>query len=367
MTPRSVMAYPWAALETIRRGSARGGARARKAVQAVLDLGRLGSALSDLTECEASLIVRSVSDREPRLRPLARLGLALSDSGVICALATEPEFAANVLSRVLRRPIALSSHAVLDDSLAGAFAAVVLEWARRSGAKSPIHLLDEQEAFGQAREIFVEATVLLAGTAYQVVVGLALPPFSASSPRSLAELGELQIAVPLVIGTSLAERAAVADFRHGNGWFPGEGLWIDGRGTGRVALAAGRHDRGVSGTLSPDGTIVIRGESVALSFEANDSTQDSPRDQPMKDSEGPDPARLLDTVLDSPVVVRVELGVVSMSAREWAELGPGDVIETGRRLAEPVILRVAGREVARGELVSLEGELGVRIRELTHS
>jgi flagellar motor switch/type III secretory pathway protein FliN len=29
-----------------------------------------------------------------------------------------------------------------------------------------------------------------------------------------------------------------------------------------------------------------------------------------------------------------------------------------------VILRVAGREVARGELVSLEGELGVRIREV---
>jgi flagellar motor switch/type III secretory pathway protein FliN len=61
------------------------------------------------------------------------------------------------------------------------------------------------------------------------------------------------------------------------------------------------------------------------------------------------------------------MGAVSLTAREWAELGAGDVIETGRRIAEPVILRVAGREVARGELVNLEGELGVRIRELVRS
>ena len=31
-----------------------------------------------------------------------------------------------------------------------------------------------------------------------------------------------------------------------------------------------------------------------------------------------------------------------------------------------VVLRVAGLEVARGELVSVDGELGVRIREIAH-
>jgi flagellar motor switch/type III secretory pathway protein FliN len=40
------------------------------------------------------------------------------------------------------------------------------------------------------------------------------------------------------------------------------------------------------------------------------------------------------------------------------------VIETRHRIAEPVVLRIAGREVARGELVNIEGELGVRVREL---
>ena len=63
-------------------------------------------------------------------------------------------------------------------------------------------------------------------------------------------------------------------------------------------------------------------------------------------------------------MVRVEVASVTLTAREWAKLGPGDVIETGVPLAEPVVLRVGGREVARGELVSVDGELGVRIREI---
>ena len=69
-------------------------------------------------------------------------------------------------------------------------------------------------------------------------------------------------------------------------------------------------------------------------------------------------------VLDAPVVVRVEVGAVTLTAREWAAVRPGDVLETGVGLGEPVVLRVAGKEVARGELVSVDGELGVRILEL---
>jgi type III secretion protein Q len=73
---------------------------------------------------------------------------------------------------------------------------------------------------------------------------------------------------------------------------------------------------------------------------------------------------LTDVLLETPVVVRVELGAVSMSAREWARLGPGDIIETAQRIAEPVVLRIAGREVGRGELVNVDGQVGVRIQKL---
>ena len=64
-----------------------------------------------------------------------------------------------------------------------------------------------------------------------------------------------------------------------------------------------------------------------------------------------------------PVVVRVEIGEAVMSARDWASLGPGDVIGLGRRVGEHVLLRVGGVPVARGELVTIEGEIGVRILE----
>jgi flagellar motor switch/type III secretory pathway protein FliN len=367
MSARAATAYPWKALETITRESARRGARARRQIQAVLDAARIGSALSELCDCEVSVVVRRVSTEVPRRRPVAELGFELGANGLACGLSTEPEFAAAVLGRVLRRPVALTSRATLDDALAGAFSAVVLEVARRSGAQGVLHLLDANDANARARDVFVEATVLVAGTPYQVVVALGLPELAEVPPAQLSALGELEIALPVVIGLGLAERAALADFSPGNAWFPGAGLWIDARCEGRIALAASARDEGVSAALSRDGKIVIRGESVALPFDSSEAPRDSGRDEPMSDSQKPDPSRLSEAVLDSPVVVRLEMGAVSMTAREWAELGPGDVIETGRRIAEPVILRVAGREVARGELVNLEGELGVRIRELVRS
>jgi flagellar motor switch/type III secretory pathway protein FliN len=50
-----------------------------------------------------------------------------------------------------------------------------------------------------------------------------------------------------------------------------------------------------------------------------------------------------------------------MSAAEWAALRPGDVVQCGRRIEEPIVLRAGGREIARGELVDIEGEVGIRI------
>lgn len=369
MSLRAVTAYPWKALETVTRHSARRAAEGRRQVHALLDIARVSAALAELSDCEASLVVRRVSSETPRRRPLVELGFELGSTGIACALSVEPELAVNVLARILRRPVTLSPQATLDEALAGAFSAVVLEIARRSGAQGSLHLLDSGEARARARDVFVEATALIAGTPYQVVAALGLPELAPSPVRqpSLAALGELSIALPLVIGLGLAERAALADFTPGNAWFPGGGLWISPHGDGAVALAAATRDEGIAATLSRDGKIVIRGESVALPYDASSTPQEGA--EPMSDLEKPDPSKLTltDAVLDSPVVVRVEMGAVSMTAREWAELGPGDVIETGRRIAEPVVLRVAGREVARGELVNLEGELGVRIRELVGS
>jgi len=66
-----------------------------------------------------------------------------------------------------------------------------------------------------------------------------------------------------------------------------------------------------------------------------------------------------------PVEVVCELGRVTLSGRELLELRPGAVLPAGRPLAGPVDLTVGGRVVARGELVDVEGEIGVRVTQLS--
>lgn len=148
----------------------------------------------------------------------------------------------------------------------------------------------------------------------------------------------------------------------GAGWFsrggsPGR---TDARSTlRRAVLAAPSGEHGVAVGHSDDGKIVLVGTAIALARDTPDRTAPSSASNMGGQNED-----LKQAVMDSPVVVRVEVGSLTLSAREWASVRPGDVLETGLALAEPVVLRIAGREVARGELVSIDGELGVKIREL---
>jgi type III secretion system YscQ/HrcQ family protein len=64
---------------------------------------------------------------------------------------------------------------------------------------------------------------------------------------------------------------------------------------------------------------------------------------------------------DVPVTLTVELGRVNLTLSRLADLKPGDVIELGRHSREPVELTSSGRLVARGELVLIDTELGVRV------
>jgi flagellar motor switch protein FliN/FliY len=64
---------------------------------------------------------------------------------------------------------------------------------------------------------------------------------------------------------------------------------------------------------------------------------------------------------DIPITLIVELGRVSLPVHRVADLKPGDVIELGRHAREPVELTSGGKLVARGELVQVDTELGVRV------
>ena len=73
----------------------------------------------------------------------------------------------------------------------------------------------------------------------------------------------------------------------------------------------------------------------------------------------------LNLVLDVPVELAVEIGRTTMTIRETMALVPGSVVVLNRMAGEPVDLLVNGRRVARGEVVAIDEEFGLRITEVT--
>ncbi|HVO54567.1 MAG TPA: flagellar motor switch protein FliN [Solirubrobacterales bacterium] len=76
--------------------------------------------------------------------------------------------------------------------------------------------------------------------------------------------------------------------------------------------------------------------------------------------EGADLGRLQNV----PVELAVEIGRTRMTIGEALALGPGSVVTVGRLAGDPVDLLVNGRVIARGEVVAIDEELGLRITEI---
>ncbi|MEQ1931267.1 MAG: flagellar motor switch protein FliN [Parvularculaceae bacterium] len=73
------------------------------------------------------------------------------------------------------------------------------------------------------------------------------------------------------------------------------------------------------------------------------------------------------SVADVPVKISAVLGKKRMTVAELMKLTPGAVIELDRRVGEPIDLYVNDRLVARGELVLVDGALGVTMTEIVQS
>lgn len=72
----------------------------------------------------------------------------------------------------------------------------------------------------------------------------------------------------------------------------------------------------------------------------------------------------MDVLLDVPLEISVELGRMKMMVREVLDLGTGSIIEVDKAAGEPVDVMVNGRLVAKGEVVVIEDNFGVRITEI---
>jgi flagellar motor switch protein FliN/FliY len=78
----------------------------------------------------------------------------------------------------------------------------------------------------------------------------------------------------------------------------------------------------------------------------------------------PEGNRSLDLLADVEMGVTAELGRTRMTVRELLALTPGSVVELDRTAGSPVDVLVNGTLVARGEVVVIDEEFGVRISEI---
>lgn len=72
----------------------------------------------------------------------------------------------------------------------------------------------------------------------------------------------------------------------------------------------------------------------------------------------------IDRLLDVTLVVSVELGRKQMQIKDILDLGPGKIVELEKLAGEPVDLLVNGKLLARGEVVVVDENFGVRITDL---
>jgi flagellar motor switch protein FliN len=72
----------------------------------------------------------------------------------------------------------------------------------------------------------------------------------------------------------------------------------------------------------------------------------------------------LDLLLDIELDASLRFGQCEMVLREILELRPGSVVELNRQIQEPAELLVAGRVIARGDVVIIDGSYGLRITDI---
>ena len=70
---------------------------------------------------------------------------------------------------------------------------------------------------------------------------------------------------------------------------------------------------------------------------------------------------------DVPVELAVEIGRTRMTIGQTLDLRPGSVVSLNRLAGEPVDLLINGKPIARGEVVVIDEEFGLRVTDVVSS
>ena len=126
------------------------------------------------------------------------------------------------------------------------------------------------------------------------------------------------------------------------------------------ARLGGKGQAAQSGEVFPGVPFTLRLGNASLKIAL--SVDAAPTDeQPSAISDQP---RNLDLLLEVELDASVRFGSRELELRELLELGPGDVVELDRHLSDPVDLIVGDKIVARGEVVLVNGNFGLRVTEV---
>lgn len=113
-------------------------------------------------------------------------------------------------------------------------------------------------------------------------------------------------------------------------------------------------------------------EIAALFASAPEQKEEEAQPQPAifpsldpNDATGTDPASL-GALADVELELTVELGETRRNIRDILDMGPGSVMELDKHAGDSVDILVNGRLVARGEVVVIGENYGVRITELVN-
>ena len=79
------------------------------------------------------------------------------------------------------------------------------------------------------------------------------------------------------------------------------------------------------------------------------------------------PKENMDVLMDVPLEVSVELGRTHKKIKEILEFGPGSVIELNKLVGEPVDVLVNGKYIAKGEVVVIDENFGIRITDIINT
>jgi flagellar motor switch protein FliN/FliY len=111
-------------------------------------------------------------------------------------------------------------------------------------------------------------------------------------------------------------------------------------------------------------TILVRDEVRPKNLSTESRPDAGTPPSPGDDETGPAASAGVELLLDVELEATLRFGCREMPLLELLELGPGDVVQLDRGVSDPVDLIVGDKIVARGEVVLVNGNFGLRVTEV---